>query len=184
MPRLYQIIPIVLARATNLGTFYQHDPLERGLILAARVYPNGLRKLYALRSLEDKYCPTKPEQMQGEIAKVKRAAKFPTHPPVPVSINGCRGLSTLEMSHAECQAVRQKALDFTASKINDRQNQRVELAAQIMLELHPQDPESQAAYLELWREGFMQKSPEQLEASILEYQQQLKNKPSRKGVKP
>ncbi len=183
MPRLHQIIPVVLANAANLDRYYQHEPLERGLILAARVYPSGLRKLYALRSLKDKYCPTKPEQMQPEIEKVKRAANFPTHAPVPVSINGCRGLSILEMSAAECQAVRQKALDFTTSKMDARKNERLELAVTLLLELCPQHPDSAEAYCELWREGLAQ-SPDQLEAKILELQAELKQKPSRKGVKP
>lgn len=175
MPRLHQIIPIVLARAANLQDLYEYPMLERGLIVAARIMPNGLRKLYALRSLEDKYCPTKPEQMKHEIDKVKKAATFPTHAAVPVSIGDRRGLSILEMSHAKCEQKRQIALDFTAAKFQDRQNERLEYAVQLNLELHPQHPDCVQSRLELWREGLAQ-FPSKLENTILELTRELAHK--------
>ena len=172
VPRLHQIIPIVLARAANADNFYEYPILERGLIVAARIMPNGLRKLYALRSLEDKYFPSKPEQMQNEIDKVKKAASFPTHAAVPVTINNRRGLSVLEISQAEIEAKIQKALDFTANRLQERQNERLEYALQLMLQLNPQHPDCVQSRLELWRDGLSQ-FPQKLESKINEFQTDL-----------
>jgi hypothetical protein len=169
MPEMSQILAELLALAANTEQ-PQKTTLPGGLRLKVRVY-NHRREVLLFRS------PGGASRVEARI--IRNALNFHTKDPEQFSsqdksINGWKITELLPDELETLQATAKANYDALAH------SRRADDAAQIMLELHPQHPDSQTAYLELWREGFAQYSPEQLEVKILELQQKRKTKNAKK----
>jgi hypothetical protein len=165
MPELRQILAELLAHSANTEQ-PQKATLPRGLRLKTRVF-NHRREVLLFRN------PGGASHIEARV--IRNALEFHTKDPEPFSSQdkSINGWKITELLPDELETLQSNAKANYDALSHSR---RADDAAQIKLELYPQHPDSQAAYLELWRDGFMQLQPNELEAKILELQTNLANR--------